>query len=497
MTDTPEAVDAPHNDRLSSGVAGLDTVLLGGFVKNGLYIIQGAPGAGKTILSNQICYRHAGLGGRALYVTLLSEQHERLLANLEQMSFFDAGKIAREIYYVSAFQLLERDGLAGLLTLLRREIVAHEAGVLVLDGLVAAEAYASTELELKKFVHELQTLASAADCTMFLLTSSGIGTDESALRPEHTMVDGIISLHDTEHGWRVERDVLVRKFRGSDHLRGRHALCITSDGIVVWPRTESLPLPAVRRPRDPAAPRLSTGVAGLDAMIGGGIPAGSSTVVLGPAGAGKTALGMQFMSGCTAEQPGLFLGFYETPERLMARAQGLAPALPALVARGAVLLKWYGDAEGLIDRVAHELLEAVRARGACRVVIDGLLGFKDMTVQPERIPHFYKALTDHLRELGVTSLCTAEVRDLTSLAAVAPSPLQRLSTVAENLILMRHVEQAGEQVGELRRFISVMKLRDSAFDPRLRSFTIGEGGIVLDDAGGGMAFVPDAAAPGT
>jgi len=496
MTETTNAATAPQGERLSSGVAGLDTVLLGGFVKNGLYIIQGAPGAGKTILSNQICYRHAALGGRALYVTLLSEQHERLLANLEQMSFFDAGKIAHEIYYVSAFQLLERDGLAGLLTLLRREIVAHAASLLVLDGLVAAEAYASTELELKKFVHELQTLAAAAECTMFLLTSSGIGADVFSMRPEHTMVDGIISLHDTEHGWRVERDVQVRKFRGSDHLRGRHALCITSDGIVVWPRTESRPLPAARRQRDPAAPRLSTGVSGLDAMIGGGVPAGSSTVVLGPAGAGKTALGLQFLAGCTAEQPGLFLGFYETPERLVTRAQGLAPNLPALVASGAVLVKWYGDAEGLIDRVAHELLDAVLEQRSSRVVIDGLLGFEDMTVQPERIPHFYKALTDQLRELGVTSLCTAEVRDLTTGTAVAPSPLQRLSTVAENLILMRHVEVGDvKEGGKLQRFISVMKLRDSAFDPRLRSFAIGEGGIVLDVAGG-MAVGSDAAAPG-
>jgi circadian clock protein KaiC len=120
--------------RLSSGVTGLDAVLLGGFVKNGLYIIQGAPGAGKTILSNQICYAYAAVGGRALYVTLLSEQHERLLANLEQMSFFDPARIAHQINYVSAFQLLERDGLAGLLTLLRREIVAHRAGVLVPGG---------------------------------------------------------------------------------------------------------------------------------------------------------------------------------------------------------------------------------------------------------------------------------------------------------------------------------------------------------------------------
>ena len=470
-----EQVAADAAERLSSGIEGLDAVLLGGFVKNGLYIIQGAPGAGKTILTNQICYAYAAKGGRALYVTLLSEQHGRLLANLEQMSFFDPAKVAHEISYVSAFQLLERDGLAGLLALLRREIVVHRAGVLVLDGLMAAEAYASTELELKKFLHELQTLAAAAECTMFLLTSSGMDGN-AAHRPEHTMVDGMISLHDTEHGWRVERDLFVSKFRGSDHLRGRHAMGITSDGIKVWPRIESLPLPQQRHARDAAAPRLCTGSPGLDRMLNGGLPQASCSVVLGPSGAGKTALGLQFLAACTAEEPGLLLGFYETPERLLARAEAIAPHLPGLVRDGIVRFQWYGPAEGLIDEVACELLNAVRTYGIRRLVIDSLQGFEDLTTQPDRMTQFYRALTSQLRELGVTVLSTMEVRELN--VAMMRAPVTRLTAVAENLILLRHVEE----LGQLQRLVSVMKLRDSAFDMRLRRFSIGSGGIVLDDA---------------
>jgi circadian clock protein KaiC len=465
---------AVASGRLSSGIEGLDAVLLGGFVRNGLYIIQGAPGAGKTILTNQICYAYAATGGRALYVTLLSEQHQRLLANLEQMSFFDPARIAHEISYVSAFQLLERDGLAGLLTLLRREIVAHRAGVLVLDGLVAAEAYASTELELKKFIHELQTLAAAADCTMFLLTSSGM-ENNAFNRPEHTMVDGMISLHDTEHGWRVERDLFVSKFRGSNHLRGRHAMGITKDGIKVWPRIESLPLPHERFTRDANAARLSTGSRGLDVMLQNGLPRASCTVVLGPSGAGKTALGLQFLSACTAEEPGMLLGFYETPERLLARAEAIAPHLPGLVRDGIVRFQWYGPAEGLIDEVAAELLAAVRTHGVRRLVIDSLQGFEDLTVQPDRMTQFYRALTSQLRELGVTTLSTMEVRELNT--PLMRAPLTRLTAVAENLILLRHVED----LGQLQRLVSVMKLRDGAFDMRVRRFSIGPGGIVLDD----------------
>jgi circadian clock protein KaiC len=463
--------------RLKSGIPGLDTLLLGGFVRNGLYIIQGAPGAGKTILSNQICYTHAAEGGHALYVTLLSEQHERMLSNIGQMSFFDQSRVAREINYLSAFQLLERDGLAGLLTVLRREIVAQQASLLILDGLVAAEAYATTEVELKKFIHELQMLATAADCTMFLLTSSGHDSETTLQRPEHTMVDGLILLRSTSAGWRVEHDIQVRKFRGSGHLMGRHAMQISDRGVVVWPRTESLPLPAKLRARG-AGEKSSVGVDGVDQMLHGGLPIGSSTVVLGPTGAGKTCLALHFLAGCSAEEPGVMLSFYETPAQLLARAAGIAPHVTDLAERGAVTMLWQGPAEDLIDRVAADLLDAVRRTGARRVVIDGLLGFEDMTLQPDRIVLFYRALTSQLRELGATTLCTAEVPEL--VGPVSRPPLSRLTPIAENLIMLRNVEDRGN----LRRVISVMKVRDSTFDTRLCRFDIGPGGIVLvtDDA---------------
>jgi len=469
--------------RLPSGIGGLDTLLCGGFVRHGITIIHGAPGAGKTILSNQICYAHAAAGGRALYVTLLSEQHDRLLANLAQLSFFDQSRVAREISYVSAFRLLERDGLAGLLTLLRREIVAHGASILVLDGLVAAEAYATTELELKKFIHELQMLAGAADCTMFLLTSAGHMDDSGDQRPEHTMVDAIIALRQTPYAWRVERDIHIRKFRGSNHLRGRHAMQITSDGVMVWPRTEALPV-ASPPPTQASATRISCGIAGLDKMLGGGLPEFSSTVVLGPTGAGKTGMALHFLAQSTPQAPGLMVSFYEAPDHLLARAGGFAPQFAQRAADGVIRFAWHGEAEGLIDRIAGELLEDVRRRGVRRVVIDGLLGFEGLTLPPERMPRFFRALMGQLRALGVTTLCTMEVPQVAGTTHRAP--LDSLTPIAENLILLRHVERAGR----LERNVSVMKLRGSAFDSTLRAFEIGPGGIVLVTAFGSIDDVP-------
>ena len=479
LAEAPEPKGVPLTERMASGVAGLDEILLGGFVRNGIYIIQGTPGAGKTILGNQLCFAHVAGGGRALYVTLLSEQHERMLANLEQMSFFDGSRIANELTYVSAFQLLEREGLSGLVTLIRREIVSFGATLLVIDGVLAAEAQATSALEFKKFIHELQMLAGSGDCTMFILTSAR----DAMIAPEHTMVDGMIEICDTAYEWRSERDIQVRKSRGSDALHGRHAMRISNDGITVYPRIEAWLHSPKRRAFDALRPRLSTTIDRLDAMLHGGLPAASSTLLLGPTGAGKTVLGMQFLCGSTAEEPGLMLGFYETPEQLLARAATVAPRLPALVESGVVEFLWQSPSEDLIDRVAGDLIAHVKARGVKRLVIDGLLGFKDMTVQPERIPGFYRALANELRGHGVTVVCTVEVPEL--VGAMITAPIGRLTPVAENLILVRYVEQDAV----LKRMLSVMKVRDSDFDHRLRDFEITPEGIVLGNGFEGERLV--------
>ena len=226
-------------NRVQSGVEGLDTILAGGFIPGGITIIQGKPGAGKTILGNQMCFNHARSGGTALYVTLLAESHARMLMHLGSLDFFDQSVLPDRVYYFSAFPVLEADGLRGLLTLLRREVRNHEATMLVLDGLIAAERKADSDIEFKKFIHELQIQATVADCSMFLLTS-GDTSDEASASAEHTMVDCVINLRSRLYGWRSERDLEVLKRRGAGHLQGRHPFSITDAGITVYPRFEAI-----------------------------------------------------------------------------------------------------------------------------------------------------------------------------------------------------------------------------------------------------------------
>ncbi|HYF86082.1 ATPase domain-containing protein [Azospirillum sp.] len=455
-------------ERVPSGIAGLDTVLKGGFLKGGVYIIQGVPGAGKTILANQMCFNHVADGGRAAYVTLLAESHSRMLQHLRPMRFFDETVIPDRLYYISAFNTLEDDGLKGLRDLLQREIRKHRASLLILDGLVAAEETATSDREFKKFVHEVQMYAAMNECTVLLLTSGSPGP----VRAEHTMVDGLIDLDDRVYEVRTERSLQVRKFRGSGSLRGRHPFRITGDGLVVYPRIEAqFAVPS--RPEQPVGARITTGVEALDRIIGGGTFAGTTTVLMGPTGIGKTTIGLHFLSQSSAAEPGLHFGFYETPARLRFKAATLGMDLEGLEAQGALEMIWQAQGENVLDELAHTMLDAIRRRGVRRLFVDGLDGFMESSVHPERMSRFFSTLSNELRGLGVTAVFTWETRDL--IGSPIEAPVYGVSSLVENMIVLRYVEVEART----RRLLTIAKLRDSGFDPALQEFRITDKGIEI------------------
>lgn len=458
---------AARLERLPSGIPGLDTVLDGGFLRSGVYILQGQPGSGKTIFANQLCYRHAADGGHAVYVTLLAESHARMLQHLRSMSFFDESAIPHQVSYISAFHDLESEGLKGLMGVLRREMRARHATVLVLDGLVAAAEAAQTDRELKKFVHEVQTSAVFHNCTVFLLTS---GTPQRT-QAEHTMVDGLIELEDRLFDARAERALQVRKFRGGGVLRGKHPFRISGDGLQVFPRIESL----FNAPPEPqaAAHVLSSGVPSFDALLrGGGIPAHSATVVIGSSGTGKTTFGLHYLGHSSDAEPGLMFSFFEAPHRLRAKARSFGIDLEGLERSGAVELMWRSQGEHVLDELAHHLLHAVKRRRVKRLVIDGIGGFFESSVYPERTTRFFSCLTNELRREGVTVLITMETMDVVGSTISTPFGV---SGFVDNLVFLRFSESGGH----IRRLLTITKMRDADYEPGLHLLEIGAGGIEL------------------
>ena len=467
---SPETSSAiPVFSRVTSGIPGLDTVLQGGVFEGGIYIVQGSPGAGKTILTSQICCHYAAQGGVALFVTLLAENHGRLIANLRTLSFFDEKLIPEKLSYLSSFAELRDAGLKGVVDLLRREIQRRRCTMLVVDGLVTAQASAASDEEFKEFVHNLQEIALATRCTMFLTTN--VGDRDS---PEQTMVDGLIVLRENVGSSRTDSLLQITKFRGSGFLRGPHSYQITSAGILVHPRIEAL-LAYPSRADDREAGRTSAGNEQLDLLLGGGVPVASTTMIMGPSGIGKTTLGLQFLSRSSAAEPGLMFSFYETPTRLRAKADNICPALSPLLDSGVVDLLWQNPLSDVIDAYGGRLLETVRRRKVKRLFIDGLTGFKSAAFDPSRIGHFFAALANELRVLGVTTFYSLEVPDI--LGPAIRAPIDDLSSLAENLILLRYIELRSQ----LYRLISVMKVRDSDFDPSLREFTIDSEGLAIRD----------------
>ena len=460
-------------ERVPSLVPGLDVILCGGWLRGGLYIVRGSPGTGKTILGSQIIYTHAAQGRRTLFITVLGENHGRMMQHLRPMRFFNPSLVPHLVTYINAYQALEDEGLTGLLALFRREIQVQGANFLVLDGLSAVEAKAGSGavFEMKRFTHELQTLASATACTMFLLTTtSGVSS-----APELTMVDGVVQLEQRMYALRSERRLVVQKFRGSGFLEGEHPYRINGNGLTVFPRIEAQFGMPTRR-TSPHRARVSSGIASLDLMLQGGLPVASMGAVVGPSGAGKTTLGLHFLAASSASEPGLLFGCYEPPERLLLKAETMGLDLAAAEQRGDLEFLWYPTGEHILDELAHRLLEAIRRRSVKRLVIDGISGFQQAALEPERIVRFWSALCAELRALEVTMLHTMELPEF-----IGPElrlPVGGVSSLAETLLLMRYVEIQSR----LFRLISLFKVREGAFDPTIRKFAITDSGIVIEEA---------------
>jgi len=341
--DTKEVAGAVS--RLASGVPGLDVVLGGGLLRGAVYIIQGVPGTGKTILAHQVAFENIRHGGRTLYVTVLSENHARMMKNMRTLSFYDSATVPDRLYYMSGYATLEEEGLKGLTNLIRRELESRQADLLVFDGLTASEKMTPSTSRFKQFVHDLQSISTLLDCSMLLLTSA----DDNEVLPEQTMVEGVLDLSRRVPAAQSLRYIEVKKFRGSDFIDGRHAMDISASGVSVYPRLESIyGEPTVDDDGEPS-PKISTGVANLDTLVNGGFSKASTTLLLGPSGSGKTTLGLSFLSKSTPQERGCYFGFFETPNRARKKARSLGVDAPGLEAAGALSFQWEPPTERVLD----------------------------------------------------------------------------------------------------------------------------------------------------
>lgn len=468
----PSPPGTEEEPRLPSSTPYLDQILCGGWLPGGLYILAGSPGTGKTTLANQMCHHLAQAGVSSVYVSLLTETHARMLLHLRTLTFFHQEYVGTRIHYVSGASALKEGSAQALLEMLFKTVREKGARLLVIDGFPVVHEQVRSRVAMREFLQALSVKAGLHGCTTFLLsTEPGTGMDV-----EHVMADGILALYAERVGLKATRELELLKFRGSNHLAGRHNFSINENGVRVFPRYEALNTRLSEKVASPDQ-RSRWGIPGLDALCGGGLVTLSSTVIMGEPGCGKTLLGLHFLAeGAKQEEPGLYFGFSERGPQLLRKAACVGLPLEALVASGTVRLESRAPVETLPDALAQELVELVDAQHFRRLFLDGLGPIAREAIDPRRLPRFFSALLCSLRDRDVTVLLAQQADGL--LAMERQPPVEGLDVLCDNLLVLRFFERDGR----LHRLLTVRKMRDSGNDSSLRELCISPQGVDVGPA---------------
>jgi circadian clock protein KaiC len=454
--------------RLRSGHEPLDGILGGGLPGNGISVIMGLPGTGKTILAQQYAFHNARPDRPVVYFSTLSEPLEKIIRFGQTLDFFDAAAVGRSVLYADLGKVASSGGLPGVGEHIAAVLRERRPGLVVIDSFKALHALASGTGEFRQFLHQL-----AGRLTAFPTASLWVGEyehGETAVAPEFAVADAIVELAAVPFGQRELRSLHVRKLRGSSFLSGRHGYRVTSGGLRLFPRLADIPVPGgYALGQD----RIGTGIPALDTMLGGGLWPGSATMVAGPSGSGKTILGLQFLYGGAARgERGIIAALQENPTQLARLAAGLGwpPAHPDIE------VMYRSPVDIYIDEWVHDLLQAAEAGRARRVVIDSVADLQLAAGDDTRFREFMYSLAQRFSREGISLLTTWETPGL--LAAGGQLREAAVSHLADNAIMLSHYRDQGTR----KRSLAVLKTRASGHDPATRQFSIGPDGISIGEA---------------
>ncbi|MFL5311283.1 MAG: ATPase domain-containing protein, partial [Myxococcales bacterium] len=387
-------------ERLSTGSSALDRILGGGLPVRSLSVIAGEPGAGKTLFALQLLFHLGRQGKKGIYFTTLSEPSLKLIQYMQQFSFFDESLMGKELVFVDLGSVVRgRDADAVLQAIVGR-VEQEEPAIVVIDSFKAIRDILSDAPSVRTFVYDLAVhTAGWGAASLFV----GEYTDEEIeTHAEFTVADGIIRFSTRREELTAVRMVEILKLRGSDSVSGRHFFEIGPAGLTFFPRVRS-PAADGHPSTWSLAERAPTGIAGLDEMLGGGLPRASSTVIQGATGTGKTLLGLQFLlEGVRGGEPGIHFTLEETADQLRGIAQSFGWDLREMERRGLFSVHYASPVELSTDAFLNRARQLVEQVGAKRAVLDSLTSMELGVPSERRFKELVYAMTKHFRAQLVT-----------------------------------------------------------------------------------------------
>jgi circadian clock protein KaiC len=473
-------------ERARTGIPGFDDVLGGGLPRGRIYLLKGTAGAGKTTFGLQFLLNGREAGERGLYVALsetrseldeVARSHGWDLSELEVQEVGEPGDLKTEeentLFLPAEVELGETT---------RRILEGVEKGNparVVIDSLSEIRFLAGTEMRYRRQVMALKSLFMSKGCTALLVDDETGGRDSQL----ESIAHGVIQLQQTFPEYGPERrQILVSKLRGVRYRGGYHDIRIHTGGLVVFPRL----IPDANAGLFETG-GVTSGLPEVDRLLGGGLDRGTTTLIMGPAGTGKSALAAQYAAASASlGENVLFLIFEESRETLYARTRALGIPLSEHVESGRIRLIPMNPVEITAGEFTHVVREAVETHHARLLIVDSLNGYLNAVPGERLVELQLHELFRYLRQLGVTVILTLAQHGL---LGHMQSPVD-LSYLADTLVLLRYFEANGK----IRKAISIPKKRSGRHESTIRELAMDGGGLrvgePLDSFHGVLTGVP-------
>lgn len=452
--------------RLPTGVRNLDDLLRGGLPEGSVSVVAGPPGAGKTVLTQQICFHNGTAERPVLYFNTLSEPTAKTLRYLGQFGFFDPKKFDNGVQFIDLGDMLRTQGLEAAFGAIMERVREVRPAIVVVDSFKVFDDLAKSHEELRKFGYELAVHLMAWEITTFLLGE--FHRHDIETNPLFSIVDGLVMVHQREQSGEQQRFLQIVKMRGTDHSRDEHSFVITDNGVEVYAPRVTIH----RESRKPATDRLKTGVSKLDALLGQGIPRGSSLLVAGVAGTGKTVLSFEFLyRGAKAGEKGILFSFEETRERLLAAALGLGWDIDAQIDQGMIDIVFIPQPAIMVEAHLLMIREKIEAMQARRVVVDSVSVFLHKVTDPQIAREKVFQLASIVQNNNAVAFLNTDI-------PYGTNQISRFGveeTVVEGVLLLTATEEGLER----QRYLEIYKMRNTAHLKGRHSITIGPGGVTI------------------